>query len=61
MNISNVLDFLKRNQPLPDDNQLDSVIIRKYDEIRKCFMNNPDPEILELIWKRKWVWCISIS
>ncbi len=42
------IDFLKDNQPMPNDNLLDEITIHKYDDVRKYFFNNPDKECLPL-------------
>lgn len=50
MNLSDAVDFLKKHQPLPDDSQLEknSEILKKYNEIRKYFLANPNPICIPL-------------
>lgn len=42
------LNFLKANQPMPNDNLLNSHLINTYDQIRKFFLENPDEECISL-------------
>lgn len=42
------ISFLQEHQPMPKDNELNDVIIDKYDEVRKFFMNNPDDQCIPL-------------
>lgn len=42
------LSFLKENQPMPNDKNLNESIITTYDEVRKYFLANPDEECLPL-------------
>lgn len=42
------LSFLKNHQPLSDDAMLEQDVIKKYDEVRKFFLNNPDPICIPL-------------
>lgn len=51
MNRNEALSFLRRHQPMPDDNELTSEIIDKYDEVRKFFIKNPDKEVISLFLK----------
>lgn len=50
MNLIEAVDFLKENQPLPDDRVLEtnSEILQKYNEVRKYFLENPDPICIPL-------------
>lgn len=48
MNKKDAITFLRKNQPLPDDEKLTKEIINKYDEIRKFFIDNPDDDVIEL-------------
>ena len=42
------LDFLKQNQPMPDDDRLTEELITEYDEIRLFFIVNHDPRCIPL-------------
>ncbi|WLD93032.1 HEAT repeat domain-containing protein [Alkalihalobacillus sp. AL-G] len=44
MNLNEAVDFLKENQPLPDDRVLEtnSEILEKFNEVRKYFLGNPN-------------------
>ena len=42
------LRFLKENQPMPNDKNLDESLISMYDEVRKYFLVNPYEECLPL-------------
>ncbi|MHC1748065.1 MAG: HEAT repeat domain-containing protein [Cellulosilyticaceae bacterium] len=42
------LSFLKENQPMPSDKNLDKSLISMYEEVRKYFLANPDEECLPL-------------
>jgi len=48
MDKKKAIDFLKDNQPMPNDNLLDEKTIQIYDDVRKYFLNNPDKECLPL-------------
>ncbi|OOF88475.1 hypothetical protein BKG94_06865 [Rodentibacter ratti] len=48
MNKQDAITFLKKYQPLPDDEKLTEEIINKYDEIRKFFIDNPDDDVIGL-------------
>jgi hypothetical protein len=43
------LAFLADHQPMPDDNQLDDVTIRQFNEVRMYFEANPDSRCVGLI------------
>lgn len=42
------ISFLQEHQPMPKDNELNNVIINKYDEVRDFFINNPDNQCIPL-------------
>lgn len=42
------LSFLKENQPMPNDKNLDESLISMYDEVRRYFLANPDEVCLSL-------------
>lgn len=42
------LSFLKEHQPMPDDDKLKNNEIKKYDEIRDYFINNPNEQCVPL-------------
>jgi hypothetical protein len=42
------LNFLRQYQPLPSDDQLSEQLITKFDEVRKYFIEHPDPEAIPL-------------
>lgn len=42
------ISFLQEHQPMPKDNELNDVIINKYDEVREFFINNPDNQCIPL-------------
>jgi len=42
------LYFLNKHQPLPDDGDMDEDVISKYDEVRKWFIQHPDPRCIPL-------------
>jgi len=50
MTTSEALSFLQAHQPMPDDDVLDAhpEILQKYEEVRKYFVENPDPRCIEL-------------
>ncbi len=48
MNRDSALAFLKRHQPLPDDEELGQELISEYDSVRKFFLEHPDPECIPL-------------
>ncbi|HZH62199.1 MAG TPA: HEAT repeat domain-containing protein [Metabacillus sp.] len=50
MDKNEAIDFLKNNQPLPEDNilELHPELIKKYDDVRKYFLANPDPICIPL-------------
>lgn len=43
------LQFLREHQPLPPDDDLDRDIIKKYDEVRRFFLQNPSSECIPLL------------
>ena len=49
MKKAEAITFLKKHQPLPDDNQIPKTVIEKYDEVRIYFLNNPDSECIPLL------------
>jgi HEAT repeat protein len=49
MNSEGALDFLRRHQPLPDDDVLDEETIGKFDDVRKYFREHPDPRCVPLL------------
>ena len=48
MNTDTALDFLRKYQPMPPDSELTNPLIQYYDEVRKHFVDNPDPRCLPL-------------
>ncbi|MCG1021473.1 HEAT repeat domain-containing protein [Sutcliffiella horikoshii] len=50
MNLSEAIDFLEKNQPLPDDSSLEGnpEILNTYNEVRKYFLDNPNPICIPL-------------
>lgn len=42
------LEFLSKHQPMPPDEELDQQLIDYYDEVRKWFILNPDPQCVPL-------------
>jgi len=50
MTTSEALSFLQAHQPMPDDDALNAhpEILQKYEEVRKYFVENPDPRCIEL-------------
>lgn len=42
------LNFLKENQPMPNDKNLNESLISMYDEVRRYFLANPDEKCLPL-------------
>lgn len=48
MNAEEGLEFLREHQPMPDDSELDTATIRRYDEVRKYFLANPDAQCVPL-------------
>lgn len=49
MDTENALEFLSRHQPMPDDKDLSSTVIKKYDEVRKHFLKNKDKRCIKLL------------
>ena len=49
MNKAQAVTFLKKHQPLPDDNQIPKAVIEKYDEVRIYFLKNPDKVCMPLL------------
>jgi len=43
MNADEALQFLAEHSPLPDDDDLSDELIGKYDEVRRFFLDHPDP------------------
>ena len=43
------ITFLVQNQPLPSDSELDEDTIRRFDEVRQFFEENPDPDCVRLL------------
>ncbi|PBK48011.1 hypothetical protein BUE60_22585 [Pseudomonas syringae pv. actinidiae] len=48
MNKNQALHFLKSNQPMPTDSQITQEQAETYDEVRICFIKNPDSKSIEL-------------
>lgn len=48
MDKEKALNFLRKNQPMPNDENLNENLIGMYDEVRKYFLDNPDEECLPL-------------
>ncbi len=48
MKIEESLKFLSDLQPLADDSELDQKVIEKYDDVRRFFLQNPDPRCIPL-------------
>ena len=48
MDKKDAIAFLKENQPLPDDGEKLEAIISIFDDVRKYFFDNPDPECIPL-------------
>lgn len=48
MDKEKALNFLRENQPMPNDENLNENLIGMYDEVRKYFLVNPDEECLPL-------------
>lgn len=48
MDKEKALSFLKENQPMPNDKDLNESLISVYDEVRRYFLANPDEECLPL-------------
>lgn len=48
MDKEKALNFLRENQPMPNDENLNENLIGMYDEVRKYFLDNPDEECLPL-------------
>ncbi|QAA33814.1 HEAT repeat domain-containing protein [Clostridium manihotivorum] len=48
MDKEKALSFLKENQPMPNDKNLNESLISMYDEVRRYFLANPDEECLPL-------------
>lgn len=46
MNSDEALAFLASNCPLPDDEILTEEVIDKYDEVRRFFLDHPDPRCI---------------
>ena len=42
------LEFLRRHQPMPEDNKLDQEILDNYDEVREYFLIHPNPACIPL-------------
>jgi HEAT repeat protein len=42
------LDFLRSHQPMPDDEALSEELIRRYDEVRRHFIDYPDARCIPL-------------
>ncbi|WP_019636598.1 HEAT repeat domain-containing protein [Paenibacillus fonticola] len=49
MDLNEAIEFLRNNQPLVDDSVLEDETIKKYDEVRKFFLSNPDPSCVPLL------------
>jgi hypothetical protein len=49
MTTEDALNFLRANQPLPDTEFLSEAILKRFDEARKYFQENPHPECVELL------------
>lgn len=49
MNELDAIEFLRRNQPMPNDEELTEVLIGQYDEVRKFLIDNPSDEGVRLI------------
>lgn len=43
------LRFLRSHQPLPDDAELSPELLATYDEVRRHFLENPDPRSVPLL------------
>jgi hypothetical protein len=48
MNKEKAIEFLKKHQPMPDDDSLSTELINEYDMVRKYFLMNPDEECIPL-------------
>lgn len=48
MDKEKALNFLKKNQPMPNDKNLNKSMITMYDEVRKYFLAHPDEECIPL-------------
>ncbi len=48
MDKEKAINFLKENQPMPNDKNLNESMITMYDEVRKYFLSNPDEECISL-------------
>ncbi|PLR77520.1 HEAT repeat domain-containing protein [Bacillus sp. V3-13] len=48
MNFKEAIRFLKAHQPMPDDKALSDEDIKQYDQVRKYFLNHPDPACIPL-------------
>ena len=48
MDTETALSFLRSNQPLPPDDELTEELITQYDEVRKHFIQSPDPRSIPL-------------
>ncbi len=46
---SEALSFLKEHQPMPTDDELTEYEIRKYEEVRKFFLDNVDAQCIPLL------------
>lgn len=44
------LDFLKEHQPMPSDDKLQEKEIKKYEEVRRYFLENPDEQCVPLFF-----------
>ena len=40
--------FLESHQPMPSDEKLTEIEIKKYEEVRTFFINNPDEQCVPL-------------
>lgn len=40
--------FLKKHQPMPNDDKLKESEIKRYEEVREYFINNPDEKCIPL-------------
>ncbi len=48
MTTDDALDFLRRHQPMPDDEVLTEDLIQQYDEVRQHFIDSPDQRCIPL-------------
>lgn len=49
MSIEEVLSFLRKHQPMPDDGAITNALIRKYDEIRVFLLDHYDERVVPLL------------